>query len=530
MPYWVHQQPSHSLLPMGVLGFVLPNVTEHDVFVGLAALTMALLGFALSYRTREVRMLGAICAGGLLFAFGGFSVFHGVAYLLVPMVEKARTPAMAVVVVQFALAVLAAYGIDALSRRTFGRWWIPSLAIIGVLPWPVLAVLTTVRAEASREYEHLAVLGMVALALAAILYGLKAKTLSHRAVVGLVFVVALFEIGTVTGMNYRDRDHPGGYLAALDSNRDIVEFLRKQPDFVRLEVDTDAVPYNIGDWDGIDQFRAYLGGMTTNVAQFEVDRLHGGDLAPRLFALTHYAGRKPIRAGQELLFQGKSGVNIYRNPEALPHAWIVHAAETATGTGLLPRIRSVDVAHEVVLTHAAPQLETCGSLESARVVRRDDARVIVSANLGCKGMVILSETWYPGWNVTVDGAGTKVYEAYGALRGVVVDGGAHRIEFTYRPMSVYWGALLTAIGFLAALAMALVGLRDARKPHVSDAHVESEGHQREEADAPYVEAELHQERVGDGRVEDAKDVIEPRPGESGSKPSEQQKKKRAAEP
>ncbi len=147
VPYSVHQQLTHSLFPLGVMGLVLPNLSLHDTFVGLAVLTLALVGLARCFEVAEVRLLGAIGVGGLLLALGGFSVFHGLAYLLVPMVEKARSPAMTLVLVQFALTVLAAYGLDTLRRGDFGRWPVRALLAIGILPWPVLALVASVRSE-----------------------------------------------------------------------------------------------------------------------------------------------------------------------------------------------------------------------------------------------------------------------------------------------------------------------------------------------------------------------------------------------
>jgi hypothetical protein len=457
VPYSVHQQPAHSLFPLGVLGFVLPNLSPHDTFVGLAVLMLALVGFAACFEAAEVRLLGAIGAGGLLLALGGLSVFHGLAYLLVPMVEKARSPAMALVLVQFAMAVLAAYGMDTLRRRAFGPWLVRALLAVGILPWPVLAVVAAVRTETSLEYERLAVLAIVALSLAAILYGLSSRRISEAAAIGLLFIVVLFELGTVTGANFRHREAPGGFLAELDKNRDIVEFLRRQPEMIRLEVDTNAVPYNIGDWEGIDQFRGYLGGMTSNVAQFEIDRLKGGRLAPMLFALNYALSRQPIRPSQEEVFRGQSGVNVYRNPEAFPHAWTVHDAVAVKSSELMARLKSADLRRQTVLVGSAPALESCAGADDATVLERRDSRVLVNVSMSCKGMLVVSETYFPGWVAAIDGRSVAIYEAYGALRGVVVDAGKHRVEFRYRPVVVYWGALLTAVGVLGALMLAVFG-------------------------------------------------------------------------
>ena len=215
VPYSVHQQLTHSLFPLGVMGLVLPNLSLHDTFVGLAVLTLALVGLARCFEVAEVRLLGAIGVGGLLLALGGFSVFHGLAYLLVPMVEKARSPAMTLVLVQFALTVLAAYGLDTLRRGDFGRWPVRALLAIGILPWPVLALVASVRSETSLEYERLAVLAIVALSLAAVLYGWGSRHISETSAIGLVFLVVLFELGTVIGANFGIGKRPADIWPSL---------------------------------------------------------------------------------------------------------------------------------------------------------------------------------------------------------------------------------------------------------------------------------------------------------------------------
>jgi hypothetical protein len=438
VPYSVHEQ--YSLRPVEILGLILPDASTHDVFMGAALFTLALVGLVARFRSVQVRMVAAIAAGGLIGALGGDSIFHGVAYLIVPMVEKARSPAMALALVQFGVSVLAAYGLDALRVGTWKRWPTGFLTVAGILPWPVLMVLVSVRPQAGREYEHLAVFGMVALGLAVILRLWKSTRIGNALAVALIVGVALFELGTFTGRNYLSMENPT-YLGLLQKNTDVVDFLRRQPDLVRLEVDLKTVPYNIGDWDGIDQYQAYLAGLTTNVLPFA----GGGGISPSLFALTHYIGTEPVRPGMQEIFRGKSGINVYRNPEAFPRAWTVHQAD------VLARMDSAGLRSTVFLAGALPALESCNSQDEVRVTNREENRIELDARMACRGMVILSETFFPGWRATIDGREVEIYEADGTLRGVIVESGAHRIEMRYRPMSVYVGASLTALGLLAAL-------------------------------------------------------------------------------
>jgi uncharacterized membrane protein YfhO len=54
---------------------------------------------------------------------------------------------------------------------------------------------------------------------------------------------------------------------------------------------------------------------------------------------------------------------------------------------------------------------------------------------------------------------TAIHEAYGAVRGVVVEAGVHRLEFQYRPFSIYLGAFLTLVGLLGAVVLQFIGRR-----------------------------------------------------------------------
>jgi len=112
------------------------------------ALTLALLGIAASWQDRTARLLGAIAIGGLLFALGHNSVFHGVLYALVPMVEKARNPSTAIFIFHLGLSALIAYGID--SYRSVSDSLVKRVAgllcgfagIVALMIWALLATKT----------------------------------------------------------------------------------------------------------------------------------------------------------------------------------------------------------------------------------------------------------------------------------------------------------------------------------------------------------------------------------------------------
>src|SRR5262249_46078661 len=196
-------------------------------------------------------------------------------------------------------------------------------------------------------------------------------------------------LGTLMGQGYRHRETPGGYLHVLDEDADIASFLRRQPDFVRLDVDMHVLPYNIGDWEGLDQFQAYLGGMTANLVPFGIEMMQGGPLAAKLFGLNYAVGRQPLRAAQVEVFHGASGLNVYRNAEAFPRVWTVHQLSSINSHDLISRLASADLRREVVLTGPGPKVDECGKGDEVKLLRREATHIAIEARMACKGMVIL---------------------------------------------------------------------------------------------------------------------------------------------
>jgi uncharacterized membrane protein YfhO len=86
-------------------------------------------------------------------------------------------------------------------------------------------------------------------------------------------------------------------------------------------------------------------------------------------------------------------------------------------------------------------------------------RLAIRASLACAGMIVLSDTYYPGWRARVDHQPAQIYEVNGAMRGVVVPKGVHTLTMRYRPVSVYLGAALSLLGIAAALTMRVLDRR-----------------------------------------------------------------------
>jgi hypothetical protein len=454
VPYSVHQQ--YALYPQSLLGIVIPGMYRNsDPYVGLAALTLALLGIIAAWDDRMTRLFAALAVGGLLYSLGPNSIFHGVLYALIPAVDKARSPSMATFIFNFGLCILIAYGIDnyELAPQAFVRRAATLLCGLSALVALIIWVATVTKTPVD---DRLGIVMLAGLFLAAVLMAWSSARISGPAAIVALGLLMLFELGNVTTYTYQLTARPESLLKPLSEHADIAAFLRDQGKPVRVEVDENDIPYNFGDWYGIDHFGGYLASMTENV-----NRVQGNPRARDIYGVNFRIGKAPSRPGQVEVFQGASGIKIYSVPSAFPRAWVVHdAVSIARDDQINTKMDdpAFDPRRQTFVEGAVPRLASCPEkeTETAALTERLPGRVKIDVNLHCRGMVILSDTYFPGWVATVDAQPATIYEAYGFLRGVVVDGGRHRIEMRYRPKSVYWGAALSLIGLLGACLLTRV--------------------------------------------------------------------------
>ena len=78
--------------------------------------------------------------------------------------------------------------------------------------------------------------------------------------------------------------------------------------------------------------------------------------------------------------------------------------------------------------------------------------VKIETNVDRDAILVLNDTDYPGWEVTVDGKPSRIFPANYLFRGVILKPGHHLVEFTYDPTS--WKLGLAISGLTLALLIA----------------------------------------------------------------------------
>jgi len=107
---------------------------------------------------------------------------------------------------------------------------------------------------------------------------------------------------------------------------------------------------------------------------------------------------------------------------------------------------------EALLARAEP--DPSRNFESVRRLAEPDPQTIVlEAKLDRPGLVLVADTFYPGWAATVDDVPTAIHPANLLFRAVAVPAGKHTIVMKYRSSWLPIGGGLTLIGLVFATAL-----------------------------------------------------------------------------
>ncbi len=89
-------------------------------YLGILPLLLALIAIVVKYKEKYVKFFAGLGIFATLFALGGHTPFYRIPYYFFPYIKKFRGPAMAFYLVAFSVAVLSAFGIQALvdSKKT----------------------------------------------------------------------------------------------------------------------------------------------------------------------------------------------------------------------------------------------------------------------------------------------------------------------------------------------------------------------------------------------------------------------------
>lgn len=171
-----------------------------------------------------------------------------------------------------------------------------------------------------------------------------------------------------------------------------------------------------------------------------------GDLPPLPDALAE--AHATVRVGSHDVV-----VTTWENPGAFPRAFAV-GCTTPAGANALAAVLAVQDLHGTAVVEG-PGLAACapGSAGAVTVTNAVPGGWTLEVDLDRDALVVLTESYYPGWGAEVDGVPADLVRADDLFIGVHVPPGKHHVELAYGPWRLY---------ALAALASAVAGVALAR--------------------------------------------------------------------
>jgi hypothetical protein len=157
-------------------------------------------------------------------------------------------------------------------------------------------------------------------------------------------------------------------------------------------------------------------------------------------------------------------VKIYRNNHAFPRAFVVHEAEVVSGVeGAIERMKEgqFNPAQTAVIEGDLQPARLAALTEgraaggsSVEFTEHRDNEVKLRVETERPGLLVLSDTYYPGWQAYVDGEKTPIYPTDAALRSVYLEAGEHEVRFVYSPGTFKLGTAISGLSLLALAAFA----------------------------------------------------------------------------
>ena len=254
-----------------------------------------------------------------------------------------------------------------------------------------------------------------------------------------------------------------------------IEFLREQPGLFRVLALNGGLPPNTNAIYGLHDVRGYNVLETESYHRFlaatgdypqphhHFRSLYFSNFESPLIDLLNVkyliSDRKLEHPKLTLVWQDRA--RVYENRSVLPRAFLVYRTRVLSDERAMDRALrdpDFDPSAMVLLEGKGPTFS--GPVDPASTVRIADyqpERVVIEVSSRYDGVLILADSWFPGWEATVDGVSTEILRGNLILRAVPISAGNHHVVFQYDPASFRLGVLVSTSALLTGILLALTG-------------------------------------------------------------------------
>lgn len=171
-------------------------------------------------------------------------------------------------------------------------------------------------------------------------------------------------------------------------------------------------------------------------------------------------------------------VLIHQNLDVYPRTFLInkfHIVDDGQAQDFLLRNPDFDLRHEVILEKPIPDY-LVNSLNSSvldensksEITSYSANKVLIHTSSDSDSLLVLTDSYYPGWKAFVDGKETTIYRADSLVRTIFVPSGDHNIEFSYLPQSFVMGILISLTTTILLAGIFVISNRKEKHTHVNN--------------------------------------------------------------
>ncbi|HOP07863.1 MAG TPA: YfhO family protein [candidate division Zixibacteria bacterium] len=463
--------------------------------VGVITLFLALLGLFFS-RRKSAYFWGGLALFALIYALGATTPIYYLFYWIIPKVKSLRAPSMIMFLFSFSGALLAGMAIQYVrdwvdgkipkEERRDSKWFdyilfgFPGLLLLIALAFSAAGrgmlslwasifyseASTTMVAQGISKFDlalhqlpHIqsgAWMAFIFTALTAALIWLYRERKAGPAIlIGLILLPMID--GIRFDSRFIDTIDPARYWSA----NPVSDFLEKQPGHYRT-MNLGALPADMLPFHEIEVVTGYHGNQLR-----WFDALLGGPGAPnetnpyllnlasaRFLVYPSNAQIPPGYFGDQPVLQAASfgSITVSENLNALPPVYLVDSFEIVNNRDLIyPLILdgAIDF-RKVVYLEQEPPISIApgadsGAIDSAWISQWAMDSVTVNMICSSNRLLVMTDNYYPAWQVTVDGQSAELLRAYGTFRAVALPAGTQEVVFRYNSQVYATGKLVTTL-------------------------------------------------------------------------------------
>lgn len=476
------------------------SFTQTSMYMGIIIFFLALTA-VIFVRNKLVTVLSITSLMTIFLSFGkNFGLIYDLFFKFVPGFNKFRVPAMILVLLEFSIVVLAAYGLNwlisqlnqkdgkALKYIRISTYTAGAVLFLFLVGKGMFSGLPFVKPEELQQYDGSQLANIKSLRLDALVKSGLQSFIILLSALGLLWTFLIKKISKtlllicIVGLTVLDL----GLVNKEFLNEDIlVEENTMFTDFEENSVDSFLLQDK-------DTFRIFPLGRDFGNARWSyyhqsIGGYHGAKIKryqdliesclyselikgiPLNWNVINMLNVKyiifnsqiPLPNLKEVFNDPVTGYYVYENLERLPRAWFVKEVIKESDPQkirLLLNNPDFNPARTAVIEENIPSYNAPDT-SYTRILKRDIHATEWEVYTDKDAFMTISEVYYPkGWKAFIDGKESPLYQTDYVLRGMVVPAGKHQVKMVFDPASYRSSIILSGFGLGLTILLLIVGI------------------------------------------------------------------------